>query len=204
MYGEGMTICSLSSQHSTRFPHLTHNHISMISVHTFPPKYLILSSLKFSSIDSNPSLGATYDSIEGRFRIIKNEANKLKKEIESGSRPEAPPRGSSNPDNETSTTPARKPSTPGRKPGTPRKGSEGGRVLNGRVGKGGSPSKTSKKATDSLVKSIKEEFADNGSGFILEDVDAEGEENIGWGNGVDLGDTFAEIGNVFDAKMDFI
>lgn len=77
-------------------------------------------------------------------------------------------------------------------------------MLNGRVGKGGSPSKTAKKATDSLVMSIKEEFADNGSGFILEDVDAEREENIGWGNGVDLGDTFAEIGNVFDAKMDFI
>lgn len=37
--------------------------------------------------------GATYDSIEGRFRIIKKEAAKLKEEIENGSRPEAPARG---------------------------------------------------------------------------------------------------------------
>ena len=37
--------------------------------------------------------GATYDSIEGRFRIIRKEAEKLKVEIDSGQRPPAPPRG---------------------------------------------------------------------------------------------------------------
>ncbi|KAI4239565.1 MAG: hypothetical protein L6R40_005510 [Gallowayella cf. fulva] len=36
--------------------------------------------------------GATYDSIEGRFRIIKREAAKLLSEVESGSRPRAPPK----------------------------------------------------------------------------------------------------------------
>lgn len=37
--------------------------------------------------------GATYDSIEGRFRIIRKEADKLKSEIDSGTRDPAPPRG---------------------------------------------------------------------------------------------------------------
>ena len=39
--------------------------------------------------------GATYDSIEGRFRIIKKEAAALKAEIDNGDRPEAPIRGAS-------------------------------------------------------------------------------------------------------------
>ena len=37
--------------------------------------------------------GATYDSIEGRFRIVRKEAEKLKAEIESGCRAPAPARG---------------------------------------------------------------------------------------------------------------
>lgn len=37
--------------------------------------------------------GATYDSIEGRFRLIKKEAAQLKAEIDNGERPEAPARG---------------------------------------------------------------------------------------------------------------
>ena len=37
--------------------------------------------------------GATYDAIEGRFRIIRKEADKLKTEIDSGTRAPAPPRG---------------------------------------------------------------------------------------------------------------
>ena len=40
--------------------------------------------------------GATYDSIEGRFRIIKKEAANLKAEIDNGVRAEAPPRGVGN------------------------------------------------------------------------------------------------------------
>ena len=38
--------------------------------------------------------GATYDAIEGRFRIIRKEAEKLKSEITTGERAPAPPRGS--------------------------------------------------------------------------------------------------------------
>ena len=37
--------------------------------------------------------GATYDSIEGRFRIVRKEAEKLKTEIENGARQPAPARG---------------------------------------------------------------------------------------------------------------
>lgn len=51
--------------------------------------------------------GATYDAIEGRFRLIKKQAAKLKDEVEGG-RPIAPPRGS----NKSADTTPRKPKTP--------------------------------------------------------------------------------------------
>lgn len=51
--------------------------------------------------------GATYDAIEGRFRIIKKQAQKLKEEVENG-RPIAPPRGA----NRSADTTPRKPKTP--------------------------------------------------------------------------------------------
>ena len=50
--------------------------------------------------------GATYDAIEGRFRIIKREAQKLKGEIDEGRREPAPNRGG-----KAQVTP-RKPRTP--------------------------------------------------------------------------------------------
>lgn len=94
--------------------------------------------------------GATYDSIEGRFRIIKREAAILRGEIDKGERPEAPPRGggANNPAS-TISTPAssfhalsepagKKVSTP-RKQRTPKKAAikpeDGTRVLTGRVSK---------------------------------------------------------------------
>ncbi|KAB8342783.1 hypothetical protein FH972_022381 [Carpinus fangiana] len=49
--------------------------------------------LNYKKIADMYGEGATYDSIEGRFRIIKKEAAKLKEEIENGTRPEAPARG---------------------------------------------------------------------------------------------------------------
>ena len=75
------------------------------------------------------STGATYDSIEGRFRIIKKEAAAMKAEIDSGQRSEAPPRGAN-------ATPKKSKST-----ATPPKKE---RTIGGRVGKGtgtGTPSK---------------------------------------------------------------
>lgn len=102
-------------------------------------------------------LGATYDSIEGRFRIIKREAAVLRAEIEQGERPQAPPRGSAatKPTPAASTAassfvsvgfPDEKLSVP-RKPRTPKKTvikhENGDRVLTGRVGRNNrSPKKT--------------------------------------------------------------
>lgn len=51
--------------------------------------------------------GATYDSIEGRFRVIRKEALKLKDEIDSGVRSPAPARN-----NAKSNTTPRKPRAP--------------------------------------------------------------------------------------------
>lgn len=68
--------------------------------------------------------GATYDSIEGRFRKIKADAAKLKAEVDSGERPEAPPRGAGS----TNSTPRK------RKAGAA-VGEQG--VVNGRVAKSG-------------------------------------------------------------------
>lgn len=65
--------------------------------------------------------GATYDSIEGRFRKIKADAAILKAEIDNGERPEAPPRTSAN-------------STP-RKPRARKPAAEGKAVKTGRVTK---------------------------------------------------------------------
>jgi hypothetical protein len=49
-------------------------------------------------------MGATYDSIEGRFRIIRKEAEQLRTEVESGQRPAAPVKGNgSGPSTPTST-----------------------------------------------------------------------------------------------------
>ena len=88
--------------------------------------------------------GATYDSIEGRFRIIKREAAVLKAEIDSGVRAPAPPRGG--PTAGTASTSfasnastSSQPSTP-KKPKTPATKKKDG-VIAGRVGKNGTPTK---------------------------------------------------------------
>lgn len=118
-------------------------------------------------------LGATYDSIEGRFRIIKREAAVLRAEIEQGERPEAPPRGTSTAktaaaslgESFASSTglPSSKVSTP-RKPRTPKKtaikSENGGGVLTGRVGKNIS-SPTKKGNTAIMVKSEPLSFEDS-------------------------------------------
>ena len=78
--------------------------------------------------------GATYDSIEGRFRIVRKDAVALKKEVDSGARPSAPPRGSSNTVNGASSTN----SVRANKNTTPRKQGRGGAI----VARGGSNSIT--------------------------------------------------------------
>lgn len=99
--------------------------------------------------------GATYDSIEGRFRIIKKEAAQLKSEIDSGTRPEAPMRGAS------TTTPKKSRTT--NTNSTPKKGND--KVLGGRVNKStnSSPAKT---GAGNVVKGVKEEPESSASSFF--------------------------------------
>ena len=67
--------------------------------------------------------GATYDAIEGRFRKIKAEGDKLRREVENGERPEAPPRGAGS----ANSTPKKRRAS----------GNDSQGVLNGRVTKAG-------------------------------------------------------------------
>ncbi|KAF6238704.1 hypothetical protein HO173_003210 [Letharia columbiana] len=91
--------------------------------------------------------GATYDSIEGRFSIIKKEAVALKAEVDSGERPEAPARGTLS----ATVTPNKPKSTVG----TPSKE----KTIGGRVGK------SNRTPTKKRGKGIKEE-PQSGYGFI--------------------------------------
>ncbi|KAL9059249.1 MAG: hypothetical protein Q9162_001286 [Coniocarpon cinnabarinum] len=50
--------------------------------------------LNYKKIADMYGEGATYDAIEGRFRIIRKEAVKMKTELDHGDRQPAPPRGS--------------------------------------------------------------------------------------------------------------
>ena len=49
--------------------------------------------LNYKKIADYYGNGATYDAIEGRFRIVRKDAGQLRNELESGERPPAPPRG---------------------------------------------------------------------------------------------------------------
>lgn len=82
-----------------------------------------------------PPTGATYDTIEGRFRIIRKEAAKLKEEVDSGVRPEAPARG------------------------TPKKE----KTLGGRVAKSVNATPTKKRGN--ATKGVKQEPSCNGESF---------------------------------------
>ncbi|KAI4225316.1 MAG: hypothetical protein L6R36_004016 [Xanthoria steineri] len=127
--------------------------------------------LDYRKIASMYGEGATYDAIEGRFRIIKKEAAKLLAEIESGQRPVAPPRGNamsksssfattSTDDNDSISTPMkpRKPrstnTTPRAKKSSAAGGGGGDKVLDGRISK--SPKK--KDMTGVVANRIKEEL----------------------------------------------
>ncbi|MCJ1304234.1 hypothetical protein MMC08_007046 [Hypocenomyce scalaris] len=124
--------------------------------------------------------GATYDSIEGRFRIIKREAAVLKAEVESGARQEAPQRGSASSTNTTSiidemnahdivsraqiTTPkySRTPKTPVKKENV---------VLTGRVTKPVNKTPTKQRNTggvENVANGVKAEVVSSGSSMTEE------------------------------------
>ncbi|KAL9035247.1 MAG: hypothetical protein Q9180_004961, partial [Flavoplaca navasiana] len=133
--------------------------------------------LDYRKIASMYGEGATYDAIEGRFRIIKKEAAKLLAEVSSGERPPAPARGASTATSKNSSFMAsgsdaenitpKKGRTPRSTTSTPRakkssasvsaNGLAGEKVVAGRVGK--SPKKKSE--TGVVVNGIKEEVPGN-------------------------------------------
>lgn len=54
---------------------------------------LTIRKLNYKKIADYYGEGATYDAIEGRFRIIRKDAEKLKAELDNGEREPAPNRG---------------------------------------------------------------------------------------------------------------
>lgn len=116
--------------------------------------------------------GATYDSIEGRFRIIKKEASQLQTEIDSGLRPEAPIRGNAScPTN--ANVGVRKPRTP-KKDNHP--GSQNGGVFNGRITKSTNSSPTKKRTAAQIKKELLE--GSSASSLSCGDTGGIGDENI--------------------------
>ncbi|KAL8915140.1 MAG: hypothetical protein Q9172_006939 [Xanthocarpia lactea] len=136
--------------------------------------------LDYRKIASMYGEGATYDAIEGRFRIIRKEAQKLLAEIESGERPAAPPRGaitksSSTTSGDEVTTP-KKPRKPSSTNTTPRakKFAGGEKVLGGRVTK--TTDSSPKKKAGIVGNGIKEEAPSAETSmheFLNMDMDAE-------------------------------
>lgn len=100
--------------------------------------------------------GATYDSIEGRFRIIKKDAAVLKAEVDSGVRSPAPPRNqkATSEAGSFTTTPKKARTTTN----TPRKE----KTLSGRVAKSANATPTKK---GSQNKMLKEELDSSSSSF---------------------------------------
>ena len=111
--------------------------------------------------------GATYDSIEGRFRIIRKEAAAMKAEIESGARPAAPPRNANAGGSNSGPATPKKPKTASKKDKT----------ITGRVTKSNASTPSKKNTNGDVANGIKQEQESGASSFsILDDADAEGEE----------------------------
>lgn len=122
--------------------------------------------------------GATYDAIEGRFRKIKADAAKLKAEVESGQRPEAPARGVKS----APTTPRK------RKAVIP----EGEGVINGRVTKSKTrtPGHGRKKAAATQQPEIGMTEGSEGASFSFTQDSSFA--HVDWENGVNGGDGYEE------------
>ena len=119
------------------------------------------------STNFNSFSGATYDSIEGRFRVIRREAAVMKAEVESGARPAAPPRNANAAGSNSGPATPKKPKTTTKKDKT----------LTGRVTKSNTSTPSKKYANDDVASGIKQEHDSNTSSFsIMDEADGEGEE----------------------------
>ncbi|KAL9073463.1 MAG: hypothetical protein Q9161_002884 [Pseudevernia consocians] len=141
--------------------------------------------LDYRKIASMYGNGATYDSIEGRFRIIKKDATALKAEVDSGDRPGAPARGAVS---VKATTPKKIKSTIS----TPKKG----KTLGGRVNKSNA---TPTKKRDYAMKGIKEEPDSNFSSFTDDGATADAEDEGASANNVDGGEN-----KLYDDNDDYV
>ena len=131
------------------------------------------------STNSTSFSGATYDSIEGRFRIIRKEAAVMKAEVESGARPAAPPRNANAGGSNSGQTTPRKSKTTTKKDKT----------LTGRVTKSNASTPTKKNANGDLANGIKQEQDSAASSFsIMDEADAEGDEMMDGNAFFDMGD----------------
>ncbi|KAL8676940.1 MAG: hypothetical protein Q9186_006595 [Xanthomendoza sp. 1 TL-2023] len=153
---------------------------------------------------------ATYDSIEGRFRIIKKQAQTLLSEITSGQRPSAPPRGSkpSFHENGNAVTPkknARKPRAMIATQSRDKKGGDNGdKVLGGRVSKNVdvSPRKVKKGGAVGVVGGgIKEETVDDGDEGVVVGAYEEEMDVGGVAEGLGLDESFGAYGGGFEMEV---
>ena len=138
-----------------------------------------LSQLDYRKIATMYGQGATYDSIEGRFRIIRKEAAAMKAEIESGARPTAPPRNANA-------------STGGSGPTTPKKSKTAikkDKTITGRVTKSNASTPSKRSTNGDIASGIKQELESGTSSFsIMDDADAEGEEMMDGNAFFDMGE----------------
>lgn len=126
-----------------------------------------LLQLDYRKIATMYGQGATYDSIEGRFRIIRKEAAAMKAEIESGARPAAPPRNTNAGGGNSGTTTPKKPRTATKKDKT----------IAGRVTKSNASTPSKKNTNGDVASAIKQEQDSAASSFsLMDDADGEGED----------------------------
>lgn len=137
-----------------------------------------LSQLDYRKIATMYGQGATYDSIEGRFRIIRREAAAMKAEIESGARPAAPPRNANAGGSSSGPVTPKKPKTAIKKEKT----------ISGRVSKSNASTPSKKNTNGDVANGIKQEQDSGASSFsIIGDIDAEGEEMMDGNAFFDMG-----------------
>ncbi|KAL9024372.1 MAG: hypothetical protein Q9196_006567 [Gyalolechia fulgens] len=172
----------------------------LIGSPTITTAHLHREQLDYRKIATMYGEGATYDAIEGRFRIIKREAAKLLAEVESGARPAAPPRGSSNTAKFSFTTSddgdvnvlatpkkVRKP----RSTNTTPRATKRDKVIEGRVAKAEGASPTKRNRAESIAERIKKEAGSSESSLYEDagmEVDAESvAEGLGFDSSFDFG-----------------
>ncbi|KAL9120806.1 MAG: hypothetical protein Q9187_002632 [Circinaria calcarea] len=141
---------------------------------------------------------ATYDSIEGRFRIIRKEAAQLREEVATGIRPAEPPRGGPKKDKDDATEDDEEDEHPVKKVPKPRTPKQRGNVLAGRVSKTKAPAKPRGRGT----KGIKEEAESSPPSMMDEMLSGVGNDFGGLSYSFDGHGAFGAMGMDVDGDFD--